>query len=367
MKVSLPRSELFLALQRCQSVVERRHTVPILSNVLIEAGNGELQLTATDMEVSLQTALKADISEEGSTTASARKFFDIVKELPDEAKVELTLEKDYLHIKSSKAKLRLATQPVDEFPALQQSAEANVLRLDGRDLAGMIASTSFAMSGDETRKYLTGALFEVQETGSLRLVATDGHRLAIAEASLDQPPSDAVQVIVPRKAVGELRRLCEEVEGQVELFLGEQLIRLSSGEHTLTSKLIDARFPSYQDVIPTDNPHEAVLERRALDHMLRRAMVVANEFSHDVRLQLNTGEITMSAHNTDHEEAEETLDADYSGPELAIGFNARYLREALGVMQGDKLRMQLKDNLSPVLLLEPDRPDVQFVIMPMRI
>ncbi|MDX8411457.1 MAG: DNA polymerase III subunit beta [Mariprofundaceae bacterium] len=367
MKVSLPRFELFQALQRCQSVVERRHTVPILSNVLIEAVNDELKLTATDMEVSLQTTIKTNTIHEGSTTVSARKIFDIVKELPDDAEVELSLDKEYLHIKSSKVKLRLATQPADGFPALQQGAEANVLRLDGQDLASMIASIGFAMSSDETRKYLTGALFEVQDSGSLRLVATDGHRLAIADATLSQPPSKAVQVIVPRKAVGELRRLCEEVEGQVELFLGEQLIRLSSGEHTLTSKLIDARFPTYMDVIPTDNPHEVALNRRDFDRVLRRAMVVANEFSHDVRLQLNGGEITISAHNTDHEEAEETLDAEYSGPELAIGFNGRYLREAIGAMQGDTLRMQLKDNLSPVLLLESDRPDVQFVIMPMRI
>jgi len=367
MKVSLPRSELFTALQRCQSVVERRHTIPILSNVLIKAGNNELQLTATDMEVSLQTLLKANVTNDGATTVSARKLFDIVKELPDEAQVELILDKEYLNIKSSKAKLRLATQPVDEFPTLEQDAKVKMLRLDGCDLAGMIASTSFAMSNDETRKYLTGSLFEVQEKGNLCLVATDGHRLAMAEATLSQSPPESVQVIVPRKAVNELRRLCEEFEGQTELYLGEQLVKLSSGEHTLTSKLIDARFPSYQDVIPVNNPYEVVLDRQAIDHVLRRAMVVANEFSHDVRLQLSKGEITVLAHNTDHEEAEETLDAEYSGPELSIGFNARYLREAFGVMQGDELHMQLKDNLSPVRMFEVSRPDVQFVVMPMRI
>jgi DNA polymerase-3 subunit beta len=366
MHITVSRTNILNAVQRCQNVVERRHTVPILSNILLRAEEGSLTATANDLEVGIRACVEANVSEPGAITVGARKLFDVIKELDADADVELRLDEGFLRIACGRARFRLATMPADEFPDLQEDDEGASIRLDGADLAAMIAATGFAMSTDETRKYLTGTLFELDGQGRLNLVATDGHRLALTRRMLEQA-ADSRQSIVPRKAVVEIRKLCEDEPGQVELRIGERQILLKSDGCTLTSKLIDARFPNYGDVIPTDNPQIAVASRTELDRILRRTMIVANEFTHDVRLLLRPGEMTVSAHNTDQEQAEESLALDYSGPETEIGFNARYIRDVLGVMHGDAVRMHFRDGLSPVLLDEGEDAAALFVIMPMRI
>ncbi len=364
MRVTVSRPDMFQAVQRCQNIVERRHTVPILSNILLQAEDGKLTVTATDLDIGLRTGTAADVEQPGKTTVSARKLFDILREL--DADVEMQLDQGFLHIKSGHSKFRLLTMSADEYPQIKEEKNSIEIQLDGSDLAAMIAATSFAMSTDETRKYLTGTLFEIDESGSLNLVATDGHRLAMTQTHLSQVEGTN-RSIVPRKAVVEIRKLCEEIPGRVTLGLGERQVRLDLDAHTLVSKLIDARFPNYADVIPVDNPEVAVVSRNGLDQVLRRVMIVANEFTHDVRLKLQADEMLVTAHNTEQEQAEESLSVDYSGQEMEIGFNARYIRDVLGAMHEDQVRIFLRDSLSPVLMKEETESTASYVIMPMRI
>ncbi len=366
MRLTLSRQDLLQAVQRCQSIVEKRHTVPILSNILIEADGEDLSVTATDLEVGIRACTRAEVKEQGVITVSARKMFEILKELNDSADVHLSLEAGFIHLMSGRSKFRLATLPAENFPAIREEEEASLVSIDGNDLARMIASTSFAMSHDETRKYLTGTLFELDEAGHIRLVATDGHRMAMHEATLHKKAGKC-QSIVPRKAVMEIRRLAEECQGKLDLYIGERQVRVVAGSNSLSSKLIDARFPSYAEVIPQDNPEVAVIPRVEMDRVLRRSMIVANEFTHDVRLQFRTGEVVITTHNTEQEEAEESIEVDYSGPDLEIGFNGRYLRDVLGVVSGEHVRMEMKDSLSPVLLFEDGNQTARYVVMPMRI
>lgn len=366
MKITLPRHSILQGVQRCQNVVEKRHTVPILSNILLQASDSTLHMTATDLEVGIKTQAQASVQTPGTATVSARKLFDIIKELDADNDVELETRDAFLYIHSGRAKFRLSTLPADDYPAVSEDESTVAVNLSGSELAAMIAATSFAMSQDETRKYLTGTLFEINKHQHLYLVATDGHRLALTKRPLQQEVSPC-QCIVPRKAVMEIRRLAEEVDSQVELHLGERQLRLVCNEHSLSTKLIDARFPVYDDVIPADNPATAVISRTGFDQVLRRSMIVANEFTHDVKLNFLDKGVLVSAHNTEQEEAEEQVEADYDGQEVSIGFNGRYLRDVLGVMHGEQVRMNIRDELSPVLLQEEGDDSSCYVIMPMRI
>jgi len=366
MHATLSRQDMLQMVQRCQNIVERRHTIPILSNILLDAGDHGLIMTATDLEVGVRTQGPADVLQAGTTTVAARKLFDVLKELDADTDIDLELNNTFLQIKSGRSRFLLATMPPDDFPDVKKEEEGLSIHMDGGDLAGMIAATGFAMSTDETRKYLTGTLFEVDKHGYLNLAATDGHRLALTRVRLEQETGEG-QSVVPRKAVMEIRKLCEEIPGQVTLGMSERQICLTASGHTLVSKLIDARFPNYQDVIPVGNPEVAIMDRNGVDQVLRRTMIVANEFTHDVRLQLKHGEMLISAHNTEQEQAEETIEAEYEGPEMEIGFNARYIRDVLGVMHGGKVYMNLKDGLSPVLMKEEEDGASSYVIMPMRI
>jgi DNA polymerase-3 subunit beta len=366
MKITLSAKSLLHALQRCQSIVERRHTVPILANVLLHADENFLQITATDLQVGIRNRIPTNVQVPGAITVAAHKLFEIVKELDSGADVSLELRDNFVVIRSGRSRFSIASISAEEYPGLSEEENAASLNMDAAKLSDMIAATSFAMSNDETRKYLTGTLFEVGDEQAFRLVATDGHRLALSEIQLNQAAEQS-QCIVPRKAVTEIRKLCDECDGEVELFLGERQIRLVADGNVLISKLIDARFPVYQDVIPVGNPSIAIIERSGVDQILRRSMIVANEFTHDVCLNFSERGLDISAHNTEQEEAEEHISAEYSDKEVAIGFNGRYLRDALGAMHSEAVRMEIKDEFSPVLLTASDNSQARYVIMPLRI
>jgi len=366
MKITLSRTPLLQLVQRCQSIVEKRHTIPILANVLIEADQDSMAMTATDLEVGIRSHIEGTVKESGSITVSAKKLFEIIRELDAEQDVSLTTGNGFMSIVSGLSRFRVTTQPGDEYPAMAEQKDAITISMPGSALADMIAATSFAMSTDETRKYLTGTLFELDDQQNFRLVTTDGHRLALSELRLQQAAGTA-SCIVPRKAVIEIRKLCEENQGQIELLISERQIRLIAGSNVLTSKLIDARFPVYQDVIPVKNPDIARIERTTFDQILRRNMIVANEFTHDIRLVFSDKGLDISAHNSEQEESEEHIAADYTGHEVAIGFNGRYLRDALGAIRSSAVCMELKDELSPILIRGEDDEQSRYVIMPMRI
>jgi len=366
MKITLSRASLLQAVQRCQSIVEKRHTIPILANILLQAENNRLLITATDLEVGLRSQADALIEDSGSVTVSASNLFNIIKELDPEQDVRLESGDGFVSIRSGRSRFRVASLSADEFPSLHEESNESPIVVSGATIADMVAATSFAMSTDETRKYLTGTLFEVDDEQMLRLVTTDGHRLALSEVRLQQSPS-ARQCIVPRKAVMEIRKLSEDCPEQIELTLGERQLRMVAGSNILTSKLIEARFPVYQDVIPANHSVRAIISRSEFDQVLRRSMIVANEFTHDIRLVFTEQGIDISAHNTEQEEAEEHLAADYNGQETAIGFNGRYLRDTLGAIRSAAVKIELKDELSPVLISGEDDMQSRHVIMPMRI
>jgi DNA polymerase-3 subunit beta len=336
-----------------------------LANVLLQAENNALQITATDMEVGIRSQTPATVRQSGSVTVSARKLFDILRTLDPESEVQIETSGAYLVIRSGLFKTSLASLPADDFPELHEDAATASIQLSGQQLAEMIAATSFAMSTDETRKYLTGTLFELGD-GHMRLVTTDGHRLALSEIQLAADASSC-QCIVPRKAVTEIRKLCEGMEEQVQLVFGERQIRLHAGHDLLVSKLIDARFPVYQDVIPKGNPNTALLRCQLFDQALSRSMIIANDITHDLRLAFSTQTLDISAHNTEHEEVEEQVPLEFNGQDVAIGFNGRYLRDALGVIRSETVCMEVKDELSPVLLYGEGVESTRYVIMPMRI
>jgi len=366
MKITISRAALLQAVQHCQSIVERRHTIPILANLLLEAKNNILFITATDLEVGLRSQSTASIEKEGSITVSARKLFDIIKELDPEQDITLETGDGFVVIRSGRSRFRVASLAAVEYPGISEETNETPISLPADTLRDMISATSFAMSTDETRKYLTGTLFEIDEEQMLRLVTTDGHRLALSEIHLEQR-SEKKTCIVPRKAVIELNKLCDHCEEQIELFLGERQIRVKAGSNVLVSKLIDARFPVYQDVIPVDHPCKVVVERSPFDQVLRRSMIVANEFTHDIRLLFSEKGIDVSAHNTEQEEAEEHITADYNGQEVAVGFNGKYLRDTLSAIKSPSVSIELKDELSPILISSEENQQSRYVIMPMRI
>jgi len=365
MNISLARTPLLHTIQRCQSIVEKRHTIPILANVLLQAEDHALKITATDMEVGIRSQTPASIKQTGSVTVSARKLFDILRTLDPESEVQMETSGAYLVIRSGLFKTSLASLPAGDFPQLHEDEATASIQLSGRQLSEMIAATSFAMSSDETRKYLTGTLFELGD-GHMRLVTTDGHRLALTEIPLAADVSPC-QCIVPKKAVTEIRKLCENMDSQVELIFSERQIRLHAGHDVLVSKLIDARFPVYQEVIPTGNPHIALLQRQLFDQALSRSMIIANDITHDLRLTFSSQTLEISAHNTEHEEVEEQVPLEFNGQDVVIGFNGRYLRDALSVIRSESVCMEVKDELSPVLLYGEGDESTRYVIMPMRI
>ncbi|RMH60910.1 MAG: DNA polymerase III subunit beta [Zetaproteobacteria bacterium] len=364
MNISVARNDLLQAMQRCQSVVEKRHTVPILANLLLKADQEGLQITATDMEVGIRSHCPAEIKAAGATTVSARKLYEIIRCLDADAVVHMSCTEHKLSIQSGRFKTLLAALAADGFPELQEEPSAIQVHLSGAELAEMIGATAFAMSTDETRKYLTGTLFELAGA-HLRLVTTDGHRLAMSETSLNI--EDTIQCIVPRKAVHEIRKLCEGHDEQVTLAFGERQIRLIMGRELLVSKLIDARFPIYQEVIPQGNPNRAILPRQVFDQALGRSMIIADAVTHDLRLEFQPDKLHISAYNTDQEEVEEDVEIQYEGKPLTIGFNGRYLRDVLSVAHADAVCMEMNDELSPVLIFGEHDERSRYVIMPMRI
>jgi len=366
MHIKISRTDLFSQIQRCQNIVEKRNTNPILANIHFETHEQTLKLTATDLQATYSNTQVAEVIRPGIFTVEAKKIFEIVRELNPEHPVELKIEGSFLDILSGGVKFKLATKPADEFPSEPSDETDLAINIQGSELARMIGSTSFAMSNDETRKYLTGSLFEVSKEHGIRVVTTDGHRMALSEFMLDNQNDETV-CIVPKKAVLEIKRLAEESEDNIKLYLGKQQVRVEVNQQRFTSKVIDAKYPVYEDVIPKNNPYTAVVEKSSLDQALRRSMVVANDFTHDVKLTFTENNLAIAAHNTEQEQAEEDLIISYEGMDVEVGFNAKYMRDVLSAIQSPRVRIQLKDSLSPALLLEEEHERSRHVLMPMRI
>lgn len=365
MKFSAAREVLLKPLQSVIGVVERRQTMPILSNVLMVVGNGALSVTATDLEVELVATANVDSEVDGEITVSGRKLLDIVKALPEEAKVSLSVSGDKATVRSGRSKFSLATLPAAEFPSIEDIKSTQTISVTQAVLGKLIEKTHFSMAQQDVRYYLNGMLLE---TGGkhLRAVATDGHRLALCQADLDAKGLDSQQVIVPRKGVLELQRLMSG-DGPLDIELGPSHIRIQLDGIRFTSKLIDGRFPEYERVIPAVSDNLLSADKLRLKSALQRTAILSNEKYRGIRLVIRDSGVVLQAHNPEQEEAEEEVEVSYSGEDIEIGFNVNYLLDAIAAVDGDEVTLSVVDSNSSCLVREPGNDDSKFVVMPMRL
>ncbi|MFT0624756.1 DNA polymerase III subunit beta [Ectopseudomonas guguanensis] len=367
MHFTIQREALLKPLQLVAGVVERRQTLPVLSNVLLVVEGQQLSLTGTDLEVELvgRVALE-DTAEPGEITVPARKLMDICKSLPSDALIDIRVDDQKLLVKAGRSRFTLSTLPANDFPTVEEGPGSLTFNLPQAKLRRLIERTSFAMAQQDVRYYLNGMLLEVQ-SGMLRAVATDGHRLAMCsmEAAIQQDGKH--QVIVPRKGILELARLLTEQDAEVAIVLGQHHIRANTGEFTFTSKLVDGKFPDYERVLPRGGDKLVLADRQGLREAFSRTAILSNEKYRGIRLTLAAGLLKIQANNPEQEEAEEEIVVDYNGGGLEIGFNVSYLLDVLGVMGTEQVRLILSDSNSSALLQEADNDDSAYVVMPMRL
>jgi DNA polymerase-3 subunit beta len=364
MEVTLNRDAFLKGLQMVQNIVEPRQTLPILANVLLETDGDTVRLTATDLEVGARVSVPARVAGKGAITVSARKLAEIVKELSAADLALRVQDNASVAIKCGTASYKLVGMAADDFPPVVPAEKATWLKIDGKTLREMLAQTSFAVSHDETRYALNGVLFALAGKDA-RLVATDGHRLAMARRTLGNVGA-ATTGIVPRKAITEIMRVLGSGE-DVEIALTENQFVLQMPNFIMTARLIEGQFPNYEAVIPKAHPGKLVISRAALTSALRRVAVMAEERNKPVKFVLAPAVLRLSASSQDLGEAEETLDVDYSGAEVTIGFNSRYLLDAISPIEKDQVTVEFKDGLSPGVIRSVDDEGYCCVIMPMRI
>lgn len=368
MKFKISRDALMKPLNLVAGVVERRQTLPILSNVKIELDDGVLSLTGTDLEVELVGRIElGDDAEVGEVTVPARKLADICKSLPDGSEVEFSVDGERVVVRSGRSRFTLSTLPANDFPSIDQAAGSLSFSVNQAQLKRLIERTSFSMAQQDVRYYLNGMLFEVSAE-QLRTVATDGHRLAMSTLndSFDGV-KEAMQVILPRKGVLELQRLLQDPDADVNVVIGSNHFHASTPEFTFTSKLVDGKFPDYERVLPRGATSPMLAQRTDLRDSLSRTAILSNEKYRGVRLIVDNDTLDIHANNPEQEEAEESIGIEYAGERIEIGFNVGYLIDVLGVLQGPQVRFQLTDGASSVLIEDPEDEAAMYVVMPMRL
>jgi len=365
MKFTAAREALLKPLQAVIGVVERRQTMPILANVLLVAKDGNVAVTATDLEVELVANAEVEVEGAGEVTVPGRKLLDICRALPEEASLSIALSGEKLAIKSGRSKFSLTTLPAADFPTVEDINAGQTLGLPQATLCKLLDKTHFSMAQQDVRYYLNGLLVET-DGKHLRAVATDGHRLALCQVKLGGKKMPEQQVIVPRKGVLELQRLMSG-EGDVDLQLGSNHIRIELEGIRFTSKLIDGRFPEYDRVIPQDTSNQLSADRDLFKGALQRTAILSNEKYRGIRLVIRDSGVVLQAHNPEQEEAEEELEVAYKGDDIEIGFNVNYLLDALGAIESSDVTLSVVDSNSSCLLREPGNDDCKYVVMPMRL
>jgi len=368
MRVTIERSAFLKALNHVQSVVERRNTIPILSNVLVRAKDAAVKLTATDLDIEIIEEAPADIAQEGAVTVPAHLLHDIVRKLPDGAQLELDQGPDRgrLSIVSGRSRFALQALPPEDFPDLGAGEPANHFNISAASLKALIEKTRFAISTEETRYYLNG-IYLHEATETLRAVATDGHRLARAQAPLPDGAKGMPGVIVPRKTVLELAKLIEDQEGDIAVALSAAKVRFSFEGLVLTSKLIDGTFPDYERVIPRHNDKTLDLDTKLFAGAVDRVSTISFEKGRAVKLNISRDRLVLSVNNPDSGSAEEEIAVSYNAEPLDIGFNSRYLLDVAAQIKSDAARFKLADAGSPTIISDPADEDALYVLMPMRV
>lgn len=375
MKVRISRDELLTGLQRVQGVVEKRNTMPILSNILLEAKSDGVDILATDLEIGMRGLYKATVEEPGSVTVSARKVYEILKELRD-GEIELTVtENKWTTLRAGKSQFKIVGLPSSEYPQMPAIEREGLTPLAGVGLTDLIRKTLFAVGDNDARYILNGLLIMLmtsEKKATLRLVGTDGHRLAVAEQDISgSMPKDApkeMKAIIPKKAAHEIRRLLEEGgDGEPLIGFTKNLMIFRKSGLLLTSRLMEGNYPNYQQVIPKDTGKAAILEKTELEGALRRVAVLSRDKTNAVKVTLTADRLTLFSSNPDFGEATEEMPAKNTGAELTTGFNARYLLDVLNVVDGESVSLQMETPLSPCLIREPGNERFTCVVMPIKV
>lgn len=366
MKTTIKREDILAPLQQVIGAVERRQTLPILGNVLLKSIGGDLSLTATDLEIEMVARISADSSDDFQTTIPARKLLDICKALPESAVIKFNIEDSRVSLTSARSRFSLAALPAKDFPGLEEIEAQQTFSIPQNVFKSLFDKTSFAMAQQDVRYYLNGILMEIS-SDNIKLVATDGHRLALSETSLDTGVADEKQIIIPRKAVLELSRLLDSDDSQVKCVLSQNHLRVETDALVFTTKLIDGKFPDYQRVIPVDGNKTMEVDRETLKNSMSRIAILSNEKYRGIRLTLTAGNLSIQANNPDQEEAEEELQIDYNESDVEIGFNVTYLIDVLNVIDSEKVQVKLKDSNSSAIISDSEDDSSLYVVMPMRL
>ena len=366
MKFKIEKRSFLKVLQRVHAIVEKRNSMPILSNVLIEASDSKVNVVATDLEIFIKDACKAEVTEEGTLTVNCKKFFEIIKELPEEDIEIATMEGEKLNVKSARARFSIPGLGAKEFPAFPVFDEAALSEIETDTIKEMIDKTLFATSTDETRYNINGVLLEKEED-RIKMVATDGHRLAFLEREGKNIPGLEKGVILPRKGVMEVRKLLDEKEAPLFLGFTENNLTVKKGEAQMSVRLIEGEFPDYRQVIPEKTDKIFTVGRESFSASLKRVSILSSDKIKGVKFALSSGKLVLSSSTPENGEAVETLDVGYDGSDIEIAFNARYFIEVLEAIDTDEVKVELKEQLTPGVLKEAGSSDFTYVIMPMRL
>lgn len=371
MKLSIDRAALLRALNHVQSVVERRNTIPILSNVLMKAEDGVLSMTATDMDLEINESVAANVGKAGAITAPAHTLHDIVRKFPDGSEVELGLNNEgtQITVRAGRSQFKLSCLPVSDFPALGAGELPKTFSVPAASLRALVDRTKFAMSTEETRYYLNGIyLHHAEQEGVqvLRAVATDGHRLARFEMPLPEGATDMPGIIIPRKAIQELRKLSDDAADTIKISLSESKIRFEFDHIVLTSKLIDGKFPDYERVIPKGNDKIVECDPKTFTSAIDRVSTISDGKSRAVKIALQGKQMTISASSAESGSATEQMEVN-GDTDIEIGFNAKYLLDITSQIEGEGCRLTLADPASPTIIQDNGDPSSLYVLMPLRV
>ena len=371
MKFILPKSAILKALSHVQSIVEKKNTLPILSNILIECRDNNIIISATDMDISITEKINCNIIENGSTTVNASTLYDIIRKLSETKEIEIiSNDGKILSIRSGSSRFSLGCLPKEDFPVIEIDDDGMKIKIDSQSFLKLIEKTKFAISNEETRYFLNGLYFNLRKEENnkyITIVGTDGHRLSKIDYINDGLSDETIGVIIPKKTINELSKLLAEFNGEIEISLSTNKIVFFINESILISKLIDGNFPDYKKVIPTENKNILKITRSNFAEAVDRVSTINNDKVPIIKLKLLSDIMNISTSNNDNGTATEDIETDYSGDEIEIGFNAKYVLDIVNNLEDEEIVLSFKDNSSPIIVTEKSNPNLIYVLMPMRI
>ena len=366
MNIKIDRELLLTPLGNVSGIVEKRHALPILSNLLIESEQGTLRFTATDLEVQISTYIKTELPEDFQITISAQKLFDITRALPEKSKIDIQIDDNKVTVKAKKSRFNLQTLPAKDYPVMKKEENEIVdLKLTQKEFKSLLKQVDFAMAQQDIRYYLNGLLIEIKDK-NINIVGTDGHRLSFTSSTINTT-NTPTQVIVPRKTIIELVKLLNDTEDPLEISFSKSQVGFKFSDINLITKIIDGKFPDYSRVIPEGHKNSFNINRSLLLESMLRASILSNDKYRGIRMVVEGNNLKLVSNNSEHEEAEEELEIDYKGDKIDIGFNVTYLIDVLTNIQSDQLTIAFNDSSSSCLVTIPNNEKYKYVVMPMRI